>query len=147
LKSRAQKSDGSSTLAINVARDARYPMSVQLFPKICALIGYRVSRATLIALVCWSHEAKKMLKCRKEDVTRSRDRCEKSEPSRTCEEFGSRFWRESSPTPALRSLIGRPLGRRVAQAPSGINRDEVSTRRFPSRSRAFTKGKKQSEKK
>jgi len=71
---------------------------------------------------------------------------EESEPSRTSEGLGSEFWRESSPILALRSLIGRPLGRRVAQASSGINRDEVSTRRFPSRLCDFTREEETTEK-
>jgi len=50
------------------------------------------------------------------DVIRSRSGSEESEPSRACEGLD---WRESSPTLALRSLIGRLLGRRVVQAPSG----------------------------
>jgi len=64
---------------------------------------------------------------------------EESEPSRACEGLGSGFWRESSSILALCFSVGRPLGRRVTQAPSWTNRDEVSTRRFPSRSYDFTR--------
>jgi len=56
-----------------------------------------------------------------------------SEPLRACEELGSGFWSKSSLTLALRSLVGR----RVAQASSRTNRDEVSTRRFSSHSYDF----------